>query len=180
MMKLSPFLALLFVLVFSMSAQAGESYAGVEISDVPNWSLQQMQTFSGTVPSRAWIFGKNDEEVAVSAMVTEGIENGLKDQDLNVMAKTYVDALVTGWGGEPKGDALSVKSAFCGGEFGYKAEAKFGDRVFDYYGCLLMNPERSRIITVVTWGAHDIPEEIVARRLMTFIQASSFPPADDE
>ncbi len=164
---------------FPLSASAEENYAGVTVAEVQNWTLGQMQTFSGTVPSRVWVFEKKGEEVAVSVLSTGGIENALRDQKLTSLVKIYTDALVTGWGGKSNGNDTGLNAAFCGGEAGYHSEASFGDRKFDYYGCMLMSRDRTRVVSVVTWADSGTSEEVIARRLLTYIQAISFDVNED-
>ena len=153
--------------------QAQENYASVVVTTPPHWSMREMQTFSGSVPSRAWIYAKGNEEVVVSAMVTEGIINGLEGQSTTILAKLYTEALVVGWGGKANGEPDGIIQApFCGGEAGYKLEATFGDQKFDYYGCFMLREDYYRATTVVTWVPVGTPEEVAARRLMTFVQAT--------
>lgn len=173
--------ALFQPLVFSLALllapsllSAQESYADMTVQNIPSWTLTQMQTFAGNVPSRVWLFEKNSEEVAVAALATEGIENGLKDQNHSKLVKIYLDALIVGWNGKSEGPETGTNAAFCGGESGYKTLASFGNRQFDYYACMMMNKERTGIIMITTWAPHDTAEEIIARRLMTFVQASTF------
>ncbi|MBO4351751.1 MAG: hypothetical protein J6A01_12530 [Proteobacteria bacterium] len=154
-------------------ANAQEHYASVNITTPPHWTMREMQTFSGSVPSRAWIYAKGEEEVVVSAMVTEGIITGLEGQSTSTLAKIYTEALVVGWGGKSNGEPDGIKQAsFCAGEAGYKLEATFGEQKFDYYGCFMLRRDFFRATTVVTWVPAGTPEEIASRRLMTFVQAT--------
>ncbi|MBQ9816661.1 MAG: hypothetical protein IJM59_04225 [Proteobacteria bacterium] len=150
---------------------AQESYADVRITTPPHWSMQEMQTFSGTVPSRAWVYAKGDEEVTVSILVTEGILHGLEGQDPTTLVKLYTEAFAVGWGAKIKGEPEGTKAAFCGGEAGYKLEAAFGEKTFEYYGCLMLQKDHSRVATAVTWVPQGTSEQIPAKRLMTFIEA---------
>ena len=156
-------------------ARSEESYADVVIHSMANWDMTQMQTFSGSVPSRAWVFTKEDAEVFVSVMVTEGVRQALEGQSRAALAKLYLENFVGGWGGRLHGelDGISM-AAFCGGEAGYKGEATFGDSKYEYYGCLRMNKERSRTVSVVTWVAPGTPESVAASRLITYIEATQF------
>ena len=132
-----------------------------------------MQTFAGTVPSRAWVYGRDDAEVLVSVMVTEGIADGMKGQDIRTLAKLYTESVATGWGGKVQGSSNGWVAPFCGGEIGYKAEVSFGETVYDYYGCMMVLQDSFRVATFVTWVAHGTPEMVVSRRLLTFIEALS-------
>ena len=174
-MRIAPigfFVIFSFFMGTSLLAHAQEQYASVNITTPPHWSMREMQTFSGSVPSRAWIYAKGDEEVVVSAMVTEGIVTGLEGQSVSMLAKLYTEALVVGWGGKSKGEPDGSNQAiFCGGEAGYKLEATFGDKKFDYYGCLMLRKDNFRATAVVTWVPAGAPEETASRRLMTFVQA---------
>ena len=58
-------------------AVAEESYSGVKVNAPEAWKVGQMQTFSGSIPSRAWVYEQNGAEVLVSAMMTEGVKEGL-------------------------------------------------------------------------------------------------------
>ena len=154
------------------TAQAQESYASVTITTPPHWMMREMQSFSGTVPSRAWIYAKGDEEVAISAMVTEGIATGLEGQSTTLLAKLYTEALVVGWGGKGEGEPDGIMAPFCAGEAGYKFTATFGDKQFDYYGCFILRDDNFRAATIVTWVPAGTPEMTAARRLMTFVEAT--------
>ena len=151
-------------------AVAEEMYADVTIPNLPHWNLTLMQTFNGSVPSRAWIYEKNDAEVFISVMVTEGIRGGLEGQDMKKLAKLYMDSFVGGWGGRLTGPESGTLATFCGGENGYKGQAQFGEKQYDYYGCLRTAPDLSRTVAFVTWVAPGIPESVVASRLLTFIE----------
>ena len=181
MKRLCIFLFVLWLL--PVSAFAKETYADVEITTPPNWDMSLMQTFSGSVPSRAWLFSRGEEEVMVSVLVTEGIAGGLDGQNNITLARLYLEALIGGWGGsrpvsdanEAKADAEAVGGAlFCAGEAGAKVPATFGEKKFDYYNCLMINPEKTRIAMIATWVPDGTLEQIAARRLMTFVQAVMF------
>lgn len=183
------------ILLLPAAAQSQEFWSDVSLMTPPHWNLRAMQHFSGSVPSKAWLFshsGKNgentDEEVIVSVLITEGIEHGLEGQDVSNLAKLYIDALVIGWGGKianapaaktPEAAATGtpyLAATFCAGEAGYKLTATFGDKEFDYYGCMLQKRDRMRMVSVATWVPTGTAEEDVAHRLMTFVQAVSFAP----
>lgn len=144
---------------------AQERYAGVTLAP-QGWQMREMQTFSGSVPSRAWVFGRGDEEAVVSVLVTEGITGGLKDQDYGKLAKLYLDALIGGWGGkadaEKKGDA---HAPFCGDAPGYQTTGTFGTIQQSYFACLRIREDLQRIVTVVTWLKMDESVSVAAQRL---------------
>ncbi|MBQ9241826.1 MAG: hypothetical protein IJ165_01125 [Proteobacteria bacterium] len=180
------FCILLFLLwLLPSHAFAGESYADVEIMSPPRWDMGQMQTFSGTVPSRAWLFSRGEEEVMVAVLVTEGIVGGLEGQNYSTLARLYAEAVIGGWGGvrpigKPDGEkAVGAEmpaggAVFCAGEHGAKVPASFGEKKFEYYTCMLVHPDKTRIVAVTTWVPEGTEEQIAARRLMTFVQAVMF------
>lgn len=174
-MKITLLFTLIFLAILPVHVLAEETYADVSIHDVPHWTMQKKQTFAGTTPSRAWIFAKNDEEIMLSVIVTDGIQNGLKDQNYGKLAKIYLDSLIVGWGGKHTGPESGSAALFCGGEPGYKAQGIFGDRRFDYYCCLKISKDRTRIAAAVTWGTSKLLDESAARRLMPFIEAVQLP-----
>ena len=156
-------------LCWSALGFAQERYAGVSLSP-QGWQMREMQTFSGSVPSRAWFFGRGDEEVVVSVMVTEGITGGLKDRDYGKLAKLYLDALIGGWGGnadtEKTGDA---HAPFCGDAPGYQTTGTFGALQQSYYVCLRIREDLQRIVTVVTWLKKDESVSVAAQRLQQIL-----------
>ncbi|MBQ9396492.1 MAG: hypothetical protein IJU23_13390 [Proteobacteria bacterium] len=179
-MKYTALFILLFLFTLPTQGFAEETYADVSIPAVPHWTMQKKQTYTGTTPSRTWLFTKNDEEVMVGVLVTEGIVGGLKGQNYGNLAKVYLDALIAGWGGKRNGPEAGSTALFCGGEPGYKTEGIFGERRFDYYCCLKVSKDRSRIAVAVTWGNSGLPEETAARRLMPFIESIQFPLPETE
>lgn len=162
-----------FLFIYPSISYAQERYADIEIKTPPHWSVRQMQTFAGAVPSRAWVYGRDAEEVMVSVMVTEGVINGLKGQNIRTLVKLYTEAVATGWGGKVSGAKEGWLAPFCGGEAGYKAEVSFGGTVYDYYGCLMMLQDSFRIASFVTWAPKGTPEPVISRRLLTMIEAVS-------
>ena len=59
-MLLCSFIVAFVALVDVPEASAQEKYAGVALQ--PNgWIMRQMKTFSGSAPSRAWIFGRKKQ-----------------------------------------------------------------------------------------------------------------------
>jgi hypothetical protein len=162
-----------FLVLFPTVCLSQESYADIEIKTPPHWLVRQMQTFAGSVPSRAWVYGRGDEEVMVSVMVTEGIVDGLKGQDIRAIVKLYTEAVATGWGGKVKGEEKGWMAPFCGGEAGYKAEVTFGEVVYDYYGCLMKLKDSFRVVSFVTWAPKGTSEPVISRRLLTLIEAIS-------
>lgn len=144
---------------------AQERYASVTLSP-QGWQMREMQTFSGSVPSRAWVFGRGDEEVVVSVLVTEGIAGGLKDQDYGKLAKLYLDALIGGWGGKADAEKTGESHApFCGDVPGYQTTGTFGTIQQSYFACLRMREDLQRIVTIVTWLKKDEPVSVAAQRL---------------
>ena len=179
-MKNTALFILLFLLILPTQVYAEETYADVSIPNIPHWTMTKKQTYTGTTPSRTWIFEKNDEEVMLAVLVTEGISGGLKAQNYGNLAKIYLTEIIAGWGGKSNGPETGSTALFCGGEPGYKAEAIFGEKHFDYYCCLKVSKDRSRIATAVTWGPSGLLEETAARRLMPFIESTRFPAPETE
>ena len=161
--------ASLFMLVSNVSAQ--ESYVGTTINTPADWTVSQMKTFNGAVPSRAWIFERGKEEIFVSVMQSEGIIDGLKAyKEKDSLIKLYTESFIKSWGGEIVSEtAHELSSApFCGGEPGYKARAKFGTSSFVYYGCMKRQQDWQRIATVIFWQQTESDEE-AAERITPFI-----------
>ncbi len=183
MLRIIQLFASLFVFVAACvsSAMAQERYAEVQI-DTPNgWNMVQMQTFSGSVPSRAWVFRRTETEVEtlVSVMMTEGIIDGLPQQSLANLMRLYLQSLIVGWGGTAEGiDEKDQENMgiLCGDGAGYQMKAKFGAREYRYVGCMLRTREWSRIVTVVSWMPEGSSETDMRNRLMLFTQAVVLPP----
>ena len=168
-------------------AQAQEGYAKVQIFKPNGWHLEQMQTFSGAVPSRAWVFKNNNDnaEVLVSVMVTEGIIDGLPKQSLSNLMRLYLQSLIVGWNGkvideeknEDKDDPEKPDNEiFCADGAGYQMTGIFGTREFQYYGCMVRAVDWSRIVTVSTWIPKGAPSQPVLQHLLLFLQAVTMPP----
>ena len=160
---------------------AQERYAEVQIDTPDNWNMVQMQTFAGSVPSRAWVFRRTgtDAETLVSVLMTEGIIDGLPKQSLANLMRLYMQGLIDGWGGTAEAvdekDAAGV-GVLCGDGAGFQMKAKFGTREYRYLGCMLRMRDWSRVVTVVSWMPEGSSETDVRNRLMLFVQAVVLPP----
>ena len=126
---------------------------GVSIQPPEEWGLKQMKLFTGTIPSKAWIFEHQEDEVLVSVLMTEGILDGLQNQSKATLIRLYVEEFVSGWGGQvDKGVTHEFEAAtFCDGHAGVEIKATFGRDTFLYYGCMKPRQDWSRIGMVVTW-----------------------------
>lgn len=160
-------------------------YASVHVGLSDGWSVKDQKLFSGTVPSKAWILSeRSGSEAIVGALVTEGVEGGLRDQATTILIKSYVEALAVSWGATTvKGDNGGERAAYCQGEAGYHLEASFGTLVFDYYGCMVMREDKWRAATIVTWVKRDggaDPEATAlveaSKRLIPLVKAVRFDP----
>lgn len=123
------FIVAFVALVDVPEASAQEKYAGVALQ--PNgWIMRQMKTFSGSAPSRAWIFGRKknvdaeargidddaptgqlgdgDAEVFASILVTEGIVGGVRPQKQSALLKLYVESMIQAWGGTSRDDGMTT------------------------------------------------------------------------
>ena len=150
------------------------SYASVRVELPDGWRVHNEMTFSGAVPSQAWVVsGPGGGEILVAALVTEGVADGLAVQAETLLAKVYVESVIVGWGGKAEGDSEGGRFEFCDGEPGYHAVVWFGAAVFHYYGCLRLSPERGRGLAVLTWGQEE-GEEVAGRRLKTLLSVASF------
>ena len=171
-----------FAAAFVPQAQAQERYAEVQIDTPSGWNMVQMQTFSGAVPSRAWVFRRagSEAETMVSVLMTEGIVDGLPSQSLGYLMRLYLRELIAGWGGTAEDDAdekvPEQDDILCGDGAGFRTTAQFGSRKYAYYGCMLRTSEWSRIVTVVTWMPEGGAETDIRNRLMLFVQAVVLPP----
>ena len=118
-MLLCSFIVAFVALVDVPEASAQEKYAGVALQ--PNgWIMRQMKTFSGSAPSRAWIFGRkknvaaerrgidDDAEVFASILVTEGIVGGVRPQKQSALLKLYVESMIQAWGGTSRDDGMTT------------------------------------------------------------------------
>ena len=118
-MLLCSFIVAFVALVDVPDASAQENYAGVALQ--PNgWIMRQMKTFSGSAPSRAWIFGRkknvaderrgidDDAEVFASILVTEGIVGGVRPQKQSALLKLYVESMIQAWGGTSRDDGMTT------------------------------------------------------------------------
>lgn len=118
-MLLCSFIVAFVALVDVPEASAQEKYAGVALQ--PNgWIMRQMKTFSGSAPSRAWIFGRkknvaderrgidDDAEVFASILVTEGIVSGVRPQKQSALLKLYVESMIQAWGGTSRDDGMTT------------------------------------------------------------------------
>lgn len=118
-MLLCSFIVVFVALVDVPEASAQEKYAGVALQ--PNgWIMRQMKTFSGSAPSRAWIFGRkknvaderrgidDDAEVFASILVTEGIVGGVRPQKQSALLKLYVESMIQAWGGTSRDDGMTT------------------------------------------------------------------------
>ena len=140
-------------------ASGQEKYAGVTFG-AGGWMPREMQTFAGTIPSRAWVFGREDKEIMASGMVTEGIATGLMGQSLGGIAKIYAESVVVGWGGRTKGESRALDLAdFCGGLPGAVVTAAFGATSQTYYACVLARGDLFRVVTAMTWFPGEASEE---------------------
>ena len=172
---------ILGALLISHVAAAEERYADVEIGAPAGWQMSQMQTFSGSVPSRAWVYHEaaTDAEVLVSVMVTEGVVDGLPKQDPANLMRLYLQSLVIGWGGQAEGDEADGEGAsfVCAAGAGFRLKGRFGTRTYVYEGCLLRSEDWSRIVTVVTWRGEGSPagEGVVD----AFVSGVRLPPPED-
>lgn len=119
---------------------AQERYAGVELRP-EGWIMREMKTFSGSTPSRAWVFGRKraaveggekgdakeqwrgergkqaksgidaDAEVLASILVTEGIAGGIRPQKQSLLLKLYVESVIRAWGGKSRDDGVTTDVA---------------------------------------------------------------------
>ena len=136
-MLLCSFIVAFVALVDVPEASAQEKYAGVALQ--PNgWIMRQMKTFSGSAPSRAWIFGRkknvaaagqgieddaptgrmprtdldrpkpDNGEVFASILVTEGIVGGVRPQKQSALLKLYVESMIQAWGGTSRDDGMTT------------------------------------------------------------------------
>ena len=157
-------------------AFAQESYNGTTIAVPADWILSQMKTFSGSIPSRGWVFERGEEEIFVSALTTDGFIEGLTEsQNMSTMVKRYTESFIIGWGGTPDMTTEKVipSATFCDGEPGYHVRVKFGERQFVYYACMKKREDNRRIATVVFWQNTDSEEE-AAERMIPFIRNISW------
>ncbi len=149
----------LFVLctLWSSLCSAGEvEFGGVHFKVPSGSAVARERVFSGSTPSKAWVIRNTEQdESVVSAIVTEGIVNGLRDHATTLLVKLYVEAFVVGWGGKVNGPEEGELAAYCGGEAGYHLEATFGNDVYDYYGCMKIREGKGIAGTVVTWIKRD-------------------------
>lgn len=174
---------------------AEEKYADVSI-EAENWRMREMQTFSGTVPSRAWVFGRildengrfknvpesererrdTEAEVVAAVLVTEGITGGLKPQKQTKILKLYVESLIQAWGGktpEKGGDEIEAPNGFCGNAAGYRVESQFGEIRYTYYGCALYREDAFRIVMLTTW-MREADDQLAAERFRPFLHGLRF------
>ena len=169
-------------------AHAQERYADVQIDKPNGWQLEQMQTFSGSVPSRAWVFKNSDNiEILVSVMATEGIIDGLPRQSLSNLMRLYLQSLIVGWGGKAEDEAQNADKDdenkqnhefICADGAGYQMIGKFGTREYQYYGCMVRAIDWSRIVTVSTWIPKGASSQTVLQHLQLFVQSVTMPTVD--
>ena len=146
-------LAIFSSFFFINSTQAQESYANVTIQVPEDWHLRQMKLFTGSLPSKAWVFDNNQAEVLVSVINAEGIREGLTNPSKATLIRLYTEEFVSGWGGKIDKTATHEFEAatFCDGHAGVEVKATFGQDTYIYYGCLKHNQDWTKLSTVVTW-----------------------------